>query len=411
MRFIAKLKLISVIVCAVIIAVSCTITDSEQASQLVPISPEPQASSLCETIIVFEQCSAINFTSGNARYALLRTGQPTKSTVFIDFGGPGISTLSGNYKLAQVHSLLQAYGINANLLVIEEPWVTKKLNPECEMALSFFAANLQVKHSFSLANTLSLCGLDDSEYIWRYGITPNGLTSAINAIIEKENIEIKYIIGISFGSVRALYLNDSLGSVPTYLINPYPIGIPLQNVLEYRAALLESWIENAGYSKSDFADIQIASAAIAASYGGKKSFLEFIQQAKQGTLSENRLDRLFRSTWFLYGDAMISPAYLAYLEEACKFGAIPDIVPMIESPIRNVMSRFHAPCPDNNLPQISNLDSMTVDCVIANQEDPIVPIYLIEQSFKQTITTNIDPSVPHAWIDSLTDCFNSDALQ
>lgn len=354
---------------------------------------------------MFEPCRSVEFPGGVARYALLRSESPTDSTLLLDFGGPGISVLSGPYRLAEVRKLLLEQGLERNLLIVEEPWVTANLEASCASALASVSEAIETGNSQEFAEILDPCLTQGgTKQTWRFGFNPDDLAAVIAAITEFEAIAIDEILGVSFGSARAAYLNGHLDDASVSLISPYPIGAKLGDVLDERATTIETWIADAGADLSDFRDFRVASAAIAASYRGQDAFFNFAARIRDGTVSDREIDNLHRATWLTYSDSLTSPAYLAYLEEVCKLGEPASSSPSEDSPIRNVFTLFHAPCASSSDYLDIDPNALRVDCVVVNEDDAVVSPDLIAQSFAAPIITRIDPSVPHGWIGALTRC-------
>ena len=367
----------------------------------------PQVLHVCEDLPVFEQCAAVDYSGEMARYTLLRSSPATRLTTLVDFGGPGISVLSGAYRLAEVHHLLNSTNTNRNLLVVEEPWVTSSLGVACENALASLSDSIIAEDVNRITEDIGLClGSQANGNSRQYGFKPTDYVEIVSSIEESEGISIDQFIGISFGSVRAAYLNDKLKDASIVLVDPFPVGLYFDEVLVRRADTIESWIIEAGADIGDLSDIRTASAAIAASYGGMDKFVEFISRVRAGLISAEEIDDLYRSAWNVYANSAVSLAYLAYLQEVCRLDYSGSNVDSEESFIRRVFDLYHAPCEATSPDVDFHLSAVEPDCVIVNTQDPLAIGGLTAQVYGKHRVSYADSSVPHAWIGSLSLCIS-----
>ena len=361
----------------------------------------------CEQYPIYEQCAVIETSSGANRYTLLKADPSTELTTLVDFGGPGIATLSGSYRLTAVHNELQSLGSSRNLLVVEEPWVTVELDEVCKDALAALHQSIVSSNDQELAKSTNAClGHQETGGSSRFGFNAESYVEVIDAIERAEQVVIDQFIGFSFGSVRATYLAEKLRGASVVLVDPFPVGSDTAEILSHRAERLKSWLSDTPAVTEKLSDVRVASALVAASYSGTDVFKDFIARLDSGSISENEIDDMYRSTWNLYGDSVVSLAYLAYIEEFCQVSIATQNMPPTEanSPIDDVLQLYHSPCMADRMTTNPVLPTIEPDCIVVNTQDAISDTAMITKSFGTPVTTFADTSVPHAWFGSLSRC-------
>jgi|GEM_PF-2161490 len=400
---------------AVLLAIG--LATSNCSSPLVTVNNEDsgggaaQQHAECEQYPIYEQCAVVETSSGSNRYTLLKADPSTELTTLVDFGGPGIAALSGSYRLTAVHNRLQSLGSSRNLLVVEEPWVTFELGDVCKDALATLHQSIASSNDQELAKSTNAClGHQEVGGTSRFGFDSESYVEVIDAIERAEQVVIDQFIGFSFGSVRATYLAEKLQGASVVLVDPFPVGSDTAEILSHRAEKLKSWLSDTPAVTEKLSDVRVASALVAASYGGTDVFTDFVARLDSGSISENEIDDMYRSTWNLYGDSVVSLAYLAYIEEFCQVGNVtedksPNIPPTeANSPIDDVLQLYHSPCVADRVTTNPVSPTIEPDCIVVNTQDANSDTAMITKSFGTPVTTYADTSVPHAWFGSLSRC-------
>jgi len=393
----------AVVVTAAALTAACSSSGAEDAAPSAPTTTEPQPTP-CEHLPVREGCASVTVGDQVIRYDLVRATLATAATTLIDLGGPGISVLSGDYRLATIagsSEMLEA----RNSLFIEEPWVTAELTDGCRQRLDELGAAFLAPGTG--APELDECFFDDDGELLHYGFTAEMFAAAVAEIERVEKIDVSRVVAASFGSVRAAYLGRPLpGSV---LWKPFPVGLDLADILAARAAMIRTWLPP-GTDPAQLTD-RTAAALVALGYSGRAEFERRAPEVlANGEGEETR--RLDRSVWSIYGDHTVSPAYLAYLEEVCN--AVPDARlsggPRPDAPPADALDRVflaaHRAC--DSVPERSGrAPSLTIDpswCFVASEHDPVAPINLAVLAFGRPPTATLGPDEPHIDTGGLSVC-------
>lgn len=358
-----------------------------------------------------EPCADIRVHGRTWRYALLRAPVASRDTVLVEFGGPGLSLLSGDAGLSQFSQDYKDLSSRYNILAVEEPWVTQELSAPCASSLSsyYIAIRSWSANRYDAAAAISpACGLDDRAGQW--GFDPKSYANVVESIINRDGLTLRGFIGHSWGSVRLSYLaGKSLDW--SILVRPYPVSATQREVVDARVRKLddlasritpirESPLPKRSVPVTRF-DQYTAVAALA--YATDTYFNEYADGIVSGTAIAE-IAALADQFWGRFDATSISPSVLARIEEVCAVAGSPP-APTGQISVRNILIAQYAAC---NRTVRTPLEHHTArnNCVVAGINDAVVPYEIVAQEYRHTtITTSRVRS--HGSFDGLSRCIEN----
>jgi|GEM_PF-5801266 len=193
-----------------------------------------------------EWCHTIDVDGVRIRYALIRSGQ-TSRTVVYDPGGPGVSVLSRNVNdVDEVLASARRRGLNT--LIVDEPWVMSPYSEVCRSALSDYLAD-SVSHYPNIAGVATLEGLRKTCLTLESpaALTAAGYRRQIEEIERIERIHVERLEGYSFASVRGAYLGGDRPDMVVAVGTPFPVGADAEDFFD---AVAKSAVPGEGGSQS-----------------------------------------------------------------------------------------------------------------------------------------------------------------
>lgn len=368
----------------------------------------------CEDMAVREDCSFVEIDGESYRYSLIRAAKTTRETVIVDLGGPGISILNGSRDLSSFSGESE-FLRDKNLLFIEEPWVGKEPEEECQSALFGFYETARTEDDIlgaarAIQQNCKISSESDTEWGFSEGLYHNLVT----LISQKEGVGVNGFFGYSFASVRASYIDLPLDWA--VFVKPYPVGVPGNEIVSERQSVLSgSDIIN----EEDLSSVQIedrffpvdqfdyATAEVALGYLSGEQ-LRAGEDALRNQDNPALIGELSDSLWMRYGVSSISPGYLAYLQEVCQLGSDwEDIGSDRQIDSSGILSRIHSPCVTDT--PARPMKEVTADsiCIISSDQDPVAPGNLLSRSagFKGEVIRVEANTVSHSANEDVDTCF------
>ena len=366
---------------------------------------------LCHTVLI--GTNSYRYSYVPADYSTDNEHRSSGKAVIVDFGGPGLSVLSGNDLEILTNEYLDEFANHYDLIVVEEPWVTSDINDGCATALTQFYMSFRPDASefrqrisnvrlLEAAEIVKACKLNSR--VW--GLDQESYVRILDAIEAKHDSNVVGFIGSSFGSVRWAYAGPERFDF-TILIRPFPIGVGIDRLLQVRSDVILEHTEEVlqemtpvdppeGRSLSiDIADI-VAARIVAAGNGTSIS-----SAVEVGKLSDGM--------WQRYNHNSISPALLAYWQEVCSHigssnggrwnGSVEDVLGYFKS--------FHRLC--DGIPQRSLTVPFEVSnvCVVISKEDAVAPSKLARAVFESRgAAILISEESNHDSLDGFRECLD-----
>jgi len=396
-----------------IITIPLTMTVIDRLRTDVQLDNEGGASAapLCESQPTQELCASVKVGDIEQRYALYMAATPTADTVIYDPGGPGVSALSGTLTLQSVQERLPS---EYNLLVLEEPWVTKEISENCSNSMSGYYSALREAEGIEAA-ALSIqveCALGQG----MYGFTPERYREAVSMISESRNLQIKGFLGHSFGSVRLSYLDSTVPNIqPAWAIvtRPFPVGVEADELMQSRADVLRGVLPGE-IASHEFA-VEISSRSIPVT-----RFDQFSAFVGTGYVADAELDEVLSSIssvadpqligtlsdqlWMRYGVDALSPGVLAFWEETCDTMGQVTNPPEGISSVEDILFATASVC--DSFDVASTVESGGTDvCVTSSVGDSVAPASLIGEVFDEAIVLSVD-SRAHGDVIGWEDCWD-----
>ncbi|MBL7262159.1 hypothetical protein [Paractinoplanes lichenicola] len=352
------------------------------------------------------------------RYTIRRPEKPTKKTVIVDFGGPGVPVLAADY-LSMFRATAPAIFERYNVIALDEPWSVKEISQPCQDSLSsFYEAVRQATLDEAAKRSAALrdeCELqNESRNSW--GFDASSYAALLEAVEQKEDLSYVGFIGQSFGSTRLSYLSrSSLRQDLRWAIlsRPFPVGASAEELFQARGAAVRQSLKDLrpdqgnprrAADTSPGATFDRLSAEIELGYLYGDSQDEAAADVFNG-VSET-LTRLSGQLWQRYGEDEISPAYLAQLDELCN-ALGPSEVNSIDA-VEDVLSAQLMPCRSAGAtPTASGSLGSIPLCVSAADDDTVAPGALAKRKLESmsTETMWLDlTSAPHFPTDGVERC-------
>jgi hypothetical protein len=376
----------------------------------------PAVMSPCEVRPTREACRHIEVGGEVWRYALLRASQPTADTALVDFGGPGAAVLSGTNNLSGFvgdhRNLSQKY----NVLVLEEPWVTRDPSPACTSALTDYYRAIRAASAGPVTAAQSMrhaCGLGQKERRW--GFSAESYARVVGAIADHEALRVRGFVGHSWGAVRLTYLTD-LSLDWFLLVRPFPVGVSMPEVVTRRAAAVRGLVkELQGRQPHATTPLERVRSLPVTEFDKASALAELaylddrmVDDVGAGVAlgqDEQRIALFSDQFWGRYGSDSISPRILSYLDEVCGAaggwqgaGGADDL--------ERVMASMYQPCGGEPAGHAAALPAKGRACVVTSPGDAVAPEALIRQAFGDRAQTKWVTSAvrTHTSFDGLADC-------
>ena len=400
-----------------------------------PASDKSQPTRTCVLQRQIGECRTIVLGSGaTVRYALLRTVPATAATVTVDMGGPGLS-LFGDHWPAGIRQAMPASMSGDNLLLLEEPWVTRPYEGPCrDSARAYFTA----VHSAQTPDARTVgtaCGLDARGSGW--GWSPALYDEALRTIGTDENISLEGFLGTSFGAQRLLYMSKQ--PQWTVLISPAPKSVDAGAYLGARhdAALSGLTARCSACAKGrvplsalrtaarsldaqpavvpsrsvPVTGADVGAAVVALTYQADDMVPKFWTALEKPAEHAKLIGALADTVWSRFGVDDVSPAWLAYLSEVCAAfpgwdRALSGMDPT--DPVAYALAAYHGPC--RSVPAAAppvRVQYSARFCVVATAGDTVTP-----QSFTGTwrdvphLKVVEKPGTQHASYAQASECFS-----
>jgi hypothetical protein len=335
------------------------------------------------------------------RYSLSRASSPTDRTIIIDFGGPGLSTLSAPDlpNFVAVHRTLAA---GYNLLILEEPWVTREIPDACRVALTGFYLTVRTfatDASASKAHELaSSCQIGAPAHHW--GFDRQSYRTEVAAISRKEALRLTGFIGYSFGSVRLSYLAGmpEMSSLEwVSMSHPFPVGVTADELIGSRADATRRLMSELSNPNTVLSPQRPPARSLAVTDFDKLAAMVevgYLPDANQGQAAADIMSGQRPATvadlsdqlWQRYDANSLSASYLAQLDEMCPGLGRPTGGPA--QTIEGVLEAALLPCsglPGRTVPL--KLGATKV-CIVLSSSDTVVPGALAEAALRNS-STNI----------------------
>lgn len=386
------------------------VSPSASASESSESSEQPAGKGCSDSPSLPEdRCSSVHVDGRLVRYRLLPAGTPTDQTLLVDVGGPGASVLAGGYDPV---SLRRALGDETmNLLLIEEPWVTRTPTQECREALRAFYRSLARPVAGNVSGDpapAEKCSVGSSPRLW--GFSAETLVDGVRAIETAERVRVRAFLGFSFGSVRLTYLKP-LDLMWAVLVDPFPLEVPGSRINDGRQAWIGKVAERFGSSGG-----RVPESADAFSYYSALVELGYLNAEQldlhgaavvRGRDSE-LIGQLSTRLWQTYGDDDLSPAFLAMLDEVCPVTTWPRSSTADQvSSVRGVLDAAVRPCHGggDRVARVAELPSH--GCAVITVADSVTPGVLAAESLAGRVgwsVISVPPSAGHGSDENVRKC-------
>ncbi|MEU8153517.1 alpha/beta hydrolase [Micromonospora sp. NPDC048986] len=371
-------------------------------------SEKPFVGSTCKEQPVREPCQDISVDGMVRRYALLSPKSPTRDTVLVDLGGPGEAALSGTKSLSSFQESFPEISGKFNILVVEEPWVTRPVSDACSSALSSYYLRLHggdAEGAARFTNELDReCRLGEGDW----GFTPTSYAHLVSAISTQHNLQLKGFVGHSWGSARLTYLD-----VPSLdfsvLVRPFPVGTDAASLIAERARTLATIKPNgATQATTDerrsqkVTEFDRLSATVALGYVSDASLGQDAAAVGSGQ-DKALIGSLSDQLWKRYGESSLSPGMLAQLDEMCPLVGTGPPLKAIRT-VTDLLTAQFAPCPAAPAPA-QRATVAKKSCIAASPSDAVTPYRLVREHFGTTKTRFVDSTErSHGSFQGLTEC-------
>lgn len=341
-----------------------------------------------------QYCHVLEVDGTAVRYGLLpATRQPSSGLVVMDLGGPGISPLAGDGLTTAVQALGGNLLTGYDLVVIEEPWVTRPLADPCRAALSdYYVAAHEGRPVDGASDRLTRVCAPSPGPAW--GFTPESYSAAVQAIATTHQRRLVGFVGASFASVRLQYLDPRSFSW-SVLVRPFPVGVDGGTLLRRRLDLLSARATSPGLPSSGQVDgrsipltrFDAASAEISATYDGAEP---------PSYTTPSAVGRRSDSLWQRYGSIDLSPSWLAYWGEVCPVTGAWPAPTAASGSVAAVLETMHVPCRSVR-PAASRTGaaSMQVTCVVVSRSDAVVGGDLALDHLRASDVVRVDGEPAH----------------
>lgn len=352
-------------------------------------------------------CGTVTVGARTYRYALMRTTGSRRETIVVDPGGPGISALAHNGVRALVQTYAGEVSQQRNVLVLEEPWVTAPVLPECDTAVSQYYRSFssgQPSHSAAM-QVRDKCELAAPG---RYGLAAD-YASILSAIAQRDGLVLEGFVGASFGSVRLDYaVQGGIRFRWAVLVRPYPVDTPMAELHAARAEAVDL-----AFPAQAMPAARLESGPSATPADVVAARVASGQLGDLPRTQEQVIDRA-RGLWQAYGVDSISYSLLAYWDEVCRLST-PDSAGSWDgsaADTRGFLASFHAPCdglgPVEERAATPKGFSAPRLCVVSAAKDSVTPGALVHASYRRKAEQWVESAESaHTSVDGIARCIRS----
>ncbi|MBM7774270.1 hypothetical protein JOD54_004474 [Actinokineospora baliensis] len=344
-----------------------------------------QGESACSARKTREHCDEVQLDGHSWRYTYRPAEKATADTVLLDFGGPGLSALSGSLGLAPFLEAYPQLSKRYNFLVIEEPWVTRDLPDGCDAAMTEYY--LAYRNSTGGGAATSKSMVDKCELRGTgWGFDRESYGRLTKAIAQKHGSVLKGFIGHSWGAVRLAYLGKDAPDW-SILIRPFPVGVDNETLVQTRSQLtaaLYPAVAQLTRSRIDTRSLEVtqfdqASAIVDLGYMPGEYLAAESAGVRDGS-GLAQIGKLSDALWGRYGTDSISPSTLAQFQEICAVaGPVPAQPVTITTSADALAARF-APCAGFTKNGLTAAISPTT-CVVTSKYDSVAPESLAKSTY------------------------------
>lgn len=394
---------------------------------------QEQSEAACAADSPREACYAIEVDGRTFRYSLLppkgeaeiADGAPV--TIY-DPGGPGVSILSGEYRLSEVQENIAP---DTALLAIEEPWVTAEVSEECTDSLSEVYDTVRTMNAVKSSRAAELlrvrCELAEGA---RFGFSPAIYANVVEQIVGRHRLELEAFVGSSFASMRLAYLGArDIEFGRAILLNPFPWGADVDEINSHRAQMLRSMSgaevvldrsdeggEIAGRSVP-VSEFDFASAVVEFGYvpEGRRSVAarEFA-----GGESLKNVGAFSDELWQRFGVNSLSPGMLALWSEGCHATGESSIEPKaVGERIDFILWALAAPCDGERVRVLRQGMSVAAQadawkraqvdtCVVSAKSDSVTPASLVSKYFPHAHVVETDTASHASSLKAVRGCYD-----
>ncbi|GAA4970496.1 hypothetical protein [Kineococcus glutinatus] len=410
-----------------------------------PNSTDPTATSIAsgvDCVAVREACETVNIDGRTYRYSLtsgdgaqqFRGG--SKSVVLFDLGGPG-KALFGTGEATYIASQWQG---PERLLFLEEPWVTQEVTGNCAESLRLFYRGLHDATSLPASKVAEACRLQERG---KWGWSPSNYRGVVEAILEKEKLDLVGVVGASFGAPRVRALMETLNVEWAIFNSPAPYGLDGDEYVDSRAAAAVQVAQEACHECKEpngverlidstqvalrespieletrtplLTSTDVAAATIGSAYLSKGDRAEFISElARFGPKGADLVAEISDSTLLRFGAEDMSPAILAYFDEVCRSYAPWESVDGRDDSVAGTLGRLHAPCRSVTTtgPHSTQQRGEVVvpTCLIYSESDGVTPPQFVmpwRHSLGSEGTVLLESESGHASLDMTLRCYRT----
>lgn len=341
--------------------------------------------SACSARKTRELCDEVQLDGRTWRYAYRPAEKATVDTVLLDFGGPGLSALSGSLGLGPFLEAYPQLSKRYNFLVIEEPWVMRALPDGCDVAMSGYYLAYRNATGGGVAATKSMvdkCDLRGGGW----GFDRESYDKLVKAIAQKHGSQLKGFIGHSWGATRLAYLGKDAPEW-SVLLRPFPVGVDSETLVRTRAQLtaaLYPAVAQVTGSRIDTRSLEVtqfdqASAIVDLGYMPSEYLAAESAGVRDGS-GLAQIGKLSDALWSRYGTDSLSPGNLAQFHEICAVaGPLAAQPSTITTPADALAARF-APCAGFTRNGLVASASPTT-CVVTSKYDSVAPEGLARSTY------------------------------
>jgi pimeloyl-ACP methyl ester carboxylesterase len=343
----------------------------------------------------------------------------TVDTVVVDFGGPGAAVLSGANNVSGFVANYPELNARYNLLVVEEPWVTRDVVPTCRASLSYFYEALRSPGTDAALLAASAKVRGDCQLVTQPGewaFSPQSYRELVQAIARKHALNLVGFVGHSWGSVRLSYLQD-LPIRWAILARPYPIGVSVGDLIAGRAlAMDELKVRLLSTKPAAIAKLDRSRSLPVTTFDRLSAVVElgYVDDSMVSTIGpgvENgsdveRIGLLSDELWGRSNVNDISPRLLSFLGEVCPISGRPATV-NIDS-LDGLLSAQFSAC-SGSASYVPRISAGIDLCVVVGSRDSVTPATLVRSAMSSLPQTRwvVSDVAAHSSFDGLGGCLKS----
>lgn len=320
---------------------------------------------------------------GSQTFRFIKAGSSSGAgATLVDLGGPGSAAPTAR-QLESVRSRLPPAIRTQRLIEIQEPWVTRPVTTECARSLEIRYEKIRRGRPEDPSIVVGRCGLDRAG---RWGFAPGQYADILRAVEEQTGARFSAFVGASFAAQRLTYLNGfHLDTVA--LSHPFPVGAEAARYLQQRGSAADRHWSAAYRATAPLPrTFTTGSAVLASAYLGKADITKLSTLSKSEL--DGRLEDLRDGLWQIFGMGSVSPAALAYYDEACPaLHAWDKVAPTSGTTTRDILTRYHDLCAAVVEARAHGGESPAglagypgATCVLVSRQDAVIPARLLRES-------------------------------